>query len=149
MTRERNFHLPQLASLLFAVLGGACAGDIEPGASVSDPELGTAVAEALTRVECPPAVSDALAVPEGNKLGFAYDAVGDQIYECRANATGFGWALKAPDADLFTIRGHHVIGSHYAGPTWESNDGSKVVGTRLAACTPFRGAIPWLKLGAA
>ena len=41
------------------------------------------------------------------------------------------------------------IGIHYAGPTWEANDSSKVVGTRLAGCTPNRGAIPWLKLGAA
>jgi hypothetical protein len=36
----------------------------------------------------------------------------------------------------------------YAGPTWEANDGSTVVGARLAGCSPYRGAIPWLRLGA-
>jgi hypothetical protein len=40
------------------------------------------------------------------------------------------------------------IGTHYAGPTWESRSGSKVVAARLAGCTPDTTAIPWLKLGA-
>jgi hypothetical protein len=41
------------------------------------------------------------------------------------------------------------VGTHFAGPTWESNSGSKVVGQRLAACTPDPNSIPWLLLAAA
>ena len=41
-----------------------------------------------------------------------------------------------------------VIGSHYAGPTWESRrDGSKVTGVVLQrAPAPNSNAIPWLSL---
>ena len=41
------------------------------------------------------------------------------------------------------------IGKHYAGPTWESNDGSKVVGEVKANDDgPDATAIPWLLLSA-
>jgi hypothetical protein len=40
------------------------------------------------------------------------------------------------------------VGTHYVGPTWESNSGSKVVGVRVAGCTPDPTAIPWLLLRA-
>ena len=41
-----------------------------------------------------------------------------------------------------------VIGRHYAGPTWETNDGSKVVGELKAkADAKDTNAIPWLLLG--
>jgi hypothetical protein len=36
----------------------------------------------------------------------------------------------------------------YAGPTWESVSGSKVVGTVSDRCTPDTEAIPWLLLRA-
>jgi hypothetical protein len=40
------------------------------------------------------------------------------------------------------------VGTHYAGPTWESVSGSKVVGTVAQRCTPIATAIPWLSLTA-
>ena len=41
------------------------------------------------------------------------------------------------------------MGKHYAGPTWESDDGSKVVGTvKARADAPAPDAIPWLLLAA-
>ena len=41
------------------------------------------------------------------------------------------------------------VGKHYAGPTWEANDGSKVVGEVLAKDNgPDPAAIPWLLLRA-
>jgi hypothetical protein len=75
-------------------------------------------------------------------------AKGVQIYECRAknDGSGYEWAFVAPDAILFDHAGH-VIGKHYAGPHWESVDGSKIVGTvkeRMDA--PAAGNIPWLLL---
>jgi hypothetical protein len=89
---------------------------------------------------------DSVDVPEGNKVSSHFYALGVQIYRW----TGTNWFFVAPEAALFDDPCYHgQVGIHYAGPTWEAKDGSKVVGTRLAGCTPFRGAIPWLKLGAA
>src|SRR5262249_20270631 len=54
------------------------------------------------------------------------------------------WVLREPEAELFGDGGR-AMGRHYAGPTWESADGSKVVGElarRLPA--PHTGAVPWL-----
>ena len=78
-------------------------------------------------------------------------AVGVQIYRCRANKDDSGhfeWQLKAPEADLFDKAGHR-IGKHYAGPTWEGNDGSQVTGEVAArANSPDPNAIAWLLLSA-
>ena len=60
----------------------------------------------------------------------------------------FEWTLKAPEADLFDRAGRK-IGTHYAGPTWESGDGSKVVGEVKGRDNgPDPSAIPWLLLAA-
>jgi hypothetical protein len=93
--------------------------------------------------------SPSLAPPAGNELAFHLRGVGVQIYTCSANPSGAAaWGLTAPEANLYDARGA-LAGTHYAGPTWESKDGSKVVGTRLAAASPDPTAIPWLLLGAA
>jgi len=92
-----------------------------------------------------------VAVPENLKptasesLKRVFAAKGVQIYECRNGS----WAFVAPEADLYDARGH-VIGRHYAGPTWEAaGDGSRVVGTvKSRADAPVAGAIPWLLLDA-
>ena len=72
---------------------------------------------------------------------------GVQIYECRVRkdqAGGYEWAFVAPDADLFSARGNR-IGRHYAGPHWESNDGSQILGTvKERADAAVADAIPWL-----
>ncbi len=98
-----------------------------------------------------PGVPDALKVPEGQVLLLEVQAVGVQIYECKAgqaDSARFEWVFKAPEADLFDSAGKKV-GRHYAGPTWESNDGSKVVGEVKAKDNgPDPGAIPWLLLTA-
>jgi hypothetical protein len=60
----------------------------------------------------------------------------------------FEWVFKAPEADLTGDKGER-IGRHYGGPTWEANDGSKVVGEVLQrADAPRAGAVPWLLLKA-
>jgi hypothetical protein len=78
-------------------------------------------------------------------------AKGVQIYECRAmkgQDGGYEWAFVAPEADLFDTRGMK-IGRHYAGPSWEAPDGSKIVGSvRARADAPEEGAIAWLLLDA-
>lgn len=95
--------------------------------------------------ELPAPVCDSVNVPEGYRVSAHVYALGVQIY--RWNGTA--WAFIAPEATLFADPCYeHELGLHYAGPTWEATDGSKVVGTRIASCTPQRGAIPWLLLGA-
>jgi hypothetical protein len=97
------------------------------------------------------AVPANLAPPAGSVLLFELTARGVQIYTCAAkpdDASAFAWTLKAPKAELFNARGE-VVGHHFAGPTWQGNDGSTVVGTALErANSPDPGAIPWLLLKA-
>ena len=90
-----------------------------------------------------PDVPASLAVPDGNKVAFHAYAVGVQIYRW----SGTAWVFVAPEAVLYDADGD-VVGIHYAGPTWESNSGSKVVGARVAGGSVDATAIPWLLLRA-
>ncbi len=98
-----------------------------------------------------PKVPETLNAPANQVLSLETQAAGVQIYECKASKddpTRFDWVFKAPEADLFDSAGKN-IGRHYAGPTWESNDGSKVVGEVKARDNgPDPNAIPWLLLSA-
>ena len=84
-----------------------------------------------------------LQVPRGNRVSYITYAEGVQIY--RWNGTA--WTFVAPEADLYDWDGDKV-GTHYAGPTWESADGSKVVGAVLERWIADSDAIPWLLLNA-
>ena len=94
-------------------------------------------------------VPDKLRPGTNESLAMIVPAKGVQIYECRARkdqAGEYEWAFVAPEADLFDAGGNG-IGRHYAGPHWESNDGSKVLGTvKERADAPAADAIPWLLL---
>ncbi len=84
-----------------------------------------------------------LQTPTGNKMSFRVYAIGVQVYRWN----GVNWDFVAPVANLFAdqyFRGK--VGIHYAGPTWESNSGSRVVARRMAGCSPDPNAIPWLLL---
>jgi hypothetical protein len=97
----------------------------------------------------PAAVPENLRVPDGQTILLRMAARGAQVYTCKAkNAepAAYEWVLKAPDAELFDQRGAKV-GRHYAGPTWESADGSRVVGEVMER-SPVQGAIPLLLLRA-
>jgi hypothetical protein len=89
--------------------------------------------------------------PVSAVLLFELGASGDQIYTCAAkpeDRTAFVWTFKAPRAELFNARGE-VVGSHFAGPTWQGQDGSGVVGEVVArADAPSNNAIQWLLLKA-
>ncbi|HVF42154.1 MAG TPA: DUF3455 domain-containing protein, partial [Pyrinomonadaceae bacterium] len=92
-----------------------------------------------------PTACQTLQVADGNTVAFHTYASGVQVY--RWNGTA--WAFVEPVANLFAARNFHgQVGTHYAGPTWESNSGSKVVGRRVSGCTPNASAIAWLKLEA-
>jgi hypothetical protein len=62
-------------------------------------------------------------VPAHNQQFLSAHAVGVQIYACAAT----GWTFVAPRANLYDRRGR-LIATHFAGPTWQAGDGSKVVG---------------------
>ena len=98
-----------------------------------------------------PVVPESLKVPATQMLSLEALATGVQIYVCSAaksDPARFEWTFKAPEANLFD-NGGKKIGKHYAGPTWESNDGSKVVGElRARDDGPDANAIPWLLLSA-
>ena len=106
---------------------------------------GTSLMAGDREADLPSPQCDSLNVPAGNRISSRVYAKGVQIY--RWNGTS--WAFVGPDATLYADPGYHgEIGTHYAGPTWEAEDGSKVVAARVADCLPERGAIPWLRLDA-
>ena len=58
-------------------------------------------------------------------------AVGVQIYDCRADDAGrLTWRFREPLAILMT--NGQTVGRHFAGPSWQLNDGGKVVGEVVA-----------------
>jgi FtsP/CotA-like multicopper oxidase with cupredoxin domain len=101
------------------------------------------VAGLCASAQSDPAVPDNLKPPAAERLARQARAEGDQIYSC----DGSIWALVGPDAKLFDDNGKQV-GSHFAGPTWEWADGSRVVGRPVANATPDTASIPWLLLTA-
>jgi hypothetical protein len=98
-------------------------------------------------------VPEALAPPAGLKRLLDASAVGVQIYRCKPppnqpDAYTGTWTLEGPKATLTDQRGE-TVAQHYAGPTWEATDGSKITGKVTArADASEKGAIPWLLLTA-
>ncbi|NOT63702.1 MAG: DUF3455 domain-containing protein [Acidobacteria bacterium] len=92
--------------------------------------------------DLPPAC-DALKPPSDQVAMFRLYAAGTQNY--RWNGTT--WIFVEPVATLYAdAKYHNKVGMHYAGPTWETNFGTKVTAARVTACTPEATAIPWLLL---
>jgi hypothetical protein len=91
------------------------------------------------------ALPDAIKAP-GETVALSVHAEGAQVYECKAGADGkLAWTFREPIATL--LLDGKTVGRHYAGPTWEHNDGSAMV-AKVAGSAP--GATPndiaWLKL---
>jgi hypothetical protein len=87
-------------------------------------------------------VKESIDVPPHSRLLLQAMASGDQVYGC----VNGRWALTAPDANLLNQEGS-VIGRHFAGPTWQLDDGSWVKGRAVAKqVAPDATAVPWLLL---
>ena len=99
------------------------------------------LAQASQANERKPQVPSAIAVPDGNQKFLEAHAVGVQIYSCNGTA----WTLVAPRANLYDRRGK-LLGTHFAGPTWQAKDGSKVVAARAGGVNVDPTAIDWLLL---
>ena len=120
----------RLIALALGCIAVAVVPLIEAGESNRAPEL-------------PSPLCDRLQVQAGNKVAFHVYALGVQIY--RWNGTS--WVFVAPSARLFADAEYHgEVGIHYAGPTWESHSGGKVIASRLESCAPDPTAIAWLLL---
>ncbi len=62
---------------------------------------------------------------------------GSQIYSCTQQRDATNWTLEGPSATLSFKRKR--IGRHFAGPRWQLNDGSQILGRVTAQ---FQGANP-------
>jgi hypothetical protein len=142
-TTDRHPQAISLTTLAISVLLAACANDasrlLEPRALTETPR------EALASQQ--PDLGDCgyLQAPAAANVAFHVYASGVQIY--RWNGTG--WGLVGPDAVLSAdAGGHSAVGTHYVGPTWETNSGRKSVGTVIDRCTTDPNAVQWLSLSA-
>ena len=87
----------------------------------------------------------AIAAP-GETVVLSVHAEGAQVYECKAGTDGkLSWLFREPIATL--MADGKTVGRHYAGPNWESADGSAVTGNAIGN-VPGATAndIAWLKL---
>ena len=97
----------------------------------------------------PPDAPANLRAPSNQVLSLEALASGFQIYECKSKPdqpSTYEWTFVAPDAVLLDRSGR-LLGKHYAGPTWESIDGSSVIGeTKARDAGPTATSIPLLLL---
>jgi uncharacterized protein DUF3455 len=135
-------------SALGPVRGGGTPGDLEPSQPDVPPvmlaiEAGAGVHHELPPVDAPGC--DDITVPSGHTFYFQAYARGVQIYRW----SGTTWTLVAPSAVLYAdAKGKGRVGTHYAGPTWQSAGGGKVTGAVVERCTADARSIPWLLLRA-
>ncbi len=90
------------------------------------------------------ALPEAVRVPSGNKVAMTTTGIGEITYECREKkdtAGQYEWAFVGPIATLYGSD-RKPVGKYYAGPTWESADGSKVTGKQVAVAPASPGNIP-------
>src|ERR1700722_8463084 len=87
---------------------------------------------------------ESIDVPSHSRLLLRAVGSGDQVYGC----VNGHWRLEASDAQLLNQEGS-VIGRHFAGPTWQLNDGSWVKARAVAKqVAPEATPVPLLLLEA-
>ena len=86
-----------------------------------------------------------LAAPVGSVLVLHAFGIGFQVYHWN----GTTWGAPTPAATLYAdAGGTGQVATHFAGPTWQSNSGSTVVGSVANRCTVDPASIQWLSLTA-
>jgi len=101
---------------------------------------GVLATTATARPIVEPNVPDEIKVEAGHQLFDIGHAHGVQIYACNGTA----WTFVEPKAVLVTNRFQFI--HHFAGPTWQHQDGSSVVGQLVKPVTVDAKSIPWLLL---
>jgi Protein of unknown function (DUF3455) len=100
----------------------------------------------LPSTQEPSATPQGIAATSGEQVVLRVHAKGDQVYVCQQGVTQSAWRLKEPDAQLFSQDGK-AVGKHFAGPSWQMTDGSRVKGDPEAKVdSPEHNAVPWLRV---
>src|SRR5262249_5427747 len=98
-----------------------------------------------------PLVDRPMRAPVGNEVILRASAKGVQVYVCEEvkseGAARYEWVLRGPSAELYDEHDSR-IGTRYKGPTWQAQDGSKVLCEVKEKQLAPSGAIPWLLLKA-
>ena len=134
--------------IVAAALSSACANDaplgLSEGAAPGARLAASAEATAGTALRAPDLTGcEHLRAPEGSKLVARMYAKGVQIYRW----SGTAWQFAGPSAVLYSdAAGNDQVGTHSAGPIWESTDGSTVRGSSPVLCPVDPDDIPWLLL---
>jgi hypothetical protein len=100
---------------------------------------GAAQAEGVENLPATIAIKDGVSVAQ-------LQAAGAQIYICAKNTAGaLNWRFREPVATL--LGEGKTVGRHFVGPTWEFDDGSRVVGELVSKAPGATDKdIAWLKL---
>jgi hypothetical protein len=81
---------------------------------------------------CPAAFAASSIEPPQAEQVMSTTASGVQVYSCEYDAQHrLAWIFKNPLATLYDTSGQAVI-KHAAGPSWQADDGSRIVGHVLA-----------------
>jgi hypothetical protein len=150
----KNFHVvAELVSAAPSRSESMCDRNIQGKATMTPSPIATALLGCsimfceMTPGAAQVAVPDAVAT-KGETVALTVHAAGAQIYDCKAGENGnLTWQFREPIATL--ILDGKTVGRHYAGPTWEHVDGSRIMAKPVAkanGATPKD--IPWLKLEA-
>ena len=134
-----------ITSVGAAALLAACAAEapLTPDSQADLSGRSSPAAPSLARLDL--GVCGDLRAPEGSTGGFRMYAEGVQIYRWN----GSSWAFVAPRAVLYAdANGKGMVGTHYAGPRWQSVSGSTVKGAVIDRCIADPNAIPWLSIAA-
>lgn len=140
-TKQLSIGLLTTGLSLFA-LAGCSAADAPSDLGVSEEADTFDVADV-----CPAGVPAAIAPAADQTIKGKFNAVGVQVYMCNGAAAGPTWTFVAPQANLMRDNGK-LVATHFIGPTWQGNDGSSVVGSKVAGATVDATSIPWLLLTA-
>lgn len=129
-----------------AILASACNdAPVAPGGASRAPHV-AAAADVTDGNRLPDLTGcEKLGAPEGSTLLLHGYGIGVQIYHWN----GTTWGPATPSATIFADQaGTAKLADHFAGPTWQSISGSKVVGTVAQRCTVDQASIQWLSLTA-
>ena len=145
MTSTVSRWLGSALVVVMAALATACANDtpVSPVAAAR----GVATLGVVTDGNRLPDLSacPTLAAPAGSTLMLHAFGIGFQVYHWN----GTSWGAPTPAATIYAdAGGHGQVATHFAGPSWESNSGSLVVGTVANRCTVDPASIQWLSLTA-
>lgn len=129
-----------------AALASACANDRSVTSLAGMSARGGPVADITDGNRLPDLTAcPQLAAPVGSTLLLHGFGIGVQIYHWN----GTSWGAPTPSATIYAdAGGSGELASHFAGPSWQSNSGSKVVGTVANRCTVDPNSIQWLSLTA-